>query len=111
MANTPASTQNQPERGPLPDRGPGRPRRDPPPPDMPAGSGTARSNQKQELPTTGQTTKALGIAFYRAVVQATEEAVANALIPNEDMTGRDGHRSPALPRRRLAEILSRTRAA
>jgi len=38
--------------------------------------------------------------FYEAVVQATEEAVANALIANEDMTGRDGHRSPALPRRR-----------
>ena len=37
--------------------------------------------------------------FFEAVVQATEEAVANALIANEDMTGRDGHRSPALPRR------------
>ncbi len=49
--------------------------------------------------------------FYRAVVQATEESVANALIANEDMTGRDGHRSPALPRHRLAEILSRTREA
>ena len=49
--------------------------------------------------------------FYAAVVQATEEAVANALIANEDMTGRDGHRSPALPRHRLAEILSRTRGA
>ena len=46
--------------------------------------------------------------FYAAVVQATEEAVANALIANEDMTGRDGHRSPALPRHRLAEILSQT---
>jgi D-aminopeptidase len=45
--------------------------------------------------------------FFEAVVQATEEAVANALIANEDMTGRDGHRSPALPRHRLAEILSR----
>jgi L-aminopeptidase/D-esterase-like protein len=46
--------------------------------------------------------------FFEAVVQATEEAVANALIANEDMTGREGHRSPALPRHRLAEILSRT---
>jgi len=45
--------------------------------------------------------------FFEAVVQATEEAVANALIANEDMTGRGGHRSPALPRHRLAEILSR----
>jgi len=44
--------------------------------------------------------------FYEAVVQATEEAVANALIANEDMSGRDGHRSPALPRHRLAEILA-----
>jgi D-aminopeptidase len=45
--------------------------------------------------------------FFEAVVQATEEAVANALIANEDMTGRAGHRSPALPRHRLAEILAR----
>jgi D-aminopeptidase len=44
--------------------------------------------------------------FFEAVVQATEESVANALIANEDMTGRDGHRTPALPRERLAEILS-----
>ena len=43
--------------------------------------------------------------FYEAVVQATEEAVLNSLIANEDMTGRDGHRSPALPRERLAEII------
>jgi D-aminopeptidase len=44
--------------------------------------------------------------FFAAVVQATEESVANALIANEDMNGRDGHRTPALPRHRLAEILS-----
>lgn len=44
--------------------------------------------------------------FFEAVVQATEEAVANALIANEDMTGQGGHRSPALPRQRLAEILA-----
>jgi D-aminopeptidase len=46
--------------------------------------------------------------FYAAVVQATEEAVANALTANEDMTGRDGHRSPAMPRQRVAELI-RTR--
>jgi L-aminopeptidase/D-esterase-like protein len=44
--------------------------------------------------------------FYEAVVQATEEAVVNALVANEEMTGRDGHRSPALPRARVAELLS-----
>jgi D-aminopeptidase len=45
--------------------------------------------------------------FYTAVVEATEEAVANALVANEEMTGRDGHRTPALPRDRVVEILSR----
>lgn len=35
--------------------------------------------------------------FYTAVVQATEEAVLNALVANETMVGRDGLRSPALP--------------
>ncbi len=43
--------------------------------------------------------------FYASVVQATEEAVANALAASEDMTGRDGHRSPALPRDRVAELM------
>ena len=42
--------------------------------------------------------------FYAAVVQATEEAVANALVANEDMTGRDGRRVPALPRDRVAAL-------
>jgi D-aminopeptidase len=44
--------------------------------------------------------------FYAAVVQSTEEAVLNALVANEDMTGRAGHRTPALPRDRLARLLS-----
>jgi D-aminopeptidase len=43
--------------------------------------------------------------FYEAVVQSTEEAVANALVANEDMTGRDGHRTPALPRDRVTALL------
>ncbi|HEX6451927.1 MAG TPA: P1 family peptidase [Trebonia sp.] len=45
--------------------------------------------------------------FYEAVVQATEEAVANSLTANEDTTGIDGHRSPALPRDRVASIVAR----
>jgi L-aminopeptidase/D-esterase-like protein len=44
--------------------------------------------------------------YYEAVVQASEEAVANALVANEDMTGRDGHRTPALPRARVTELLA-----
>jgi L-aminopeptidase/D-esterase-like protein len=44
--------------------------------------------------------------YYEAVVQATEEAVVNALVANEDMTGRNGHRSPALPRDRVTGLLA-----
>ena len=44
--------------------------------------------------------------YYEAVVQACEEAVVNALVANEDMTGRDGHRSPALPRDRVIGLLA-----
>jgi len=47
--------------------------------------------------------------FYTAVVQGTEEAVANALAANEDMTGRDGHRSPALPRDRVTALFAARR--
>jgi D-aminopeptidase len=32
--------------------------------------------------------------------------VVNSLVANDDMTGRDGHRTPALPRDRVVEILS-----
>ncbi|TCO50674.1 P1 family peptidase [Actinocrispum wychmicini] len=45
--------------------------------------------------------------FYAAVVQSVEEAVLNALTANETMIGREGHRSPALPRERLATLLNR----
>lgn len=44
--------------------------------------------------------------FYEAVVQATEEAVLNSLVANEEMIGRDGHRSPALPRDRVAALVT-----
>ena len=36
---------------------------------------------------------------------AVEEAVLNALVVNDDMIGRDGHRSPRLPLDRLAQLL------
>ncbi|BDZ54234.1 aminopeptidase [Agromyces marinus] len=35
--------------------------------------------------------------FFEAVVQATEEAVANVLVAARDMVGRDGHANVALP--------------
>lgn len=43
--------------------------------------------------------------LYTAVVQSVEEAVLNALVVNEEMVGRDGHRSPALPLARLSTLL------
>lgn len=43
--------------------------------------------------------------FYAAVVHSVEEAVLNALVVNADMTGRDGHRSPALPHDQLRALL------
>jgi D-aminopeptidase len=46
---------------------------------------------------------------FTGVVQATEEAVVNALIDNHPMTGRDNHRVDALPHDRLREIMKRLR--
>src|SRR5881628_1541365 len=43
--------------------------------------------------------------LFAGVVQATEEAVVNALIDNHSMTGRDNHRVDALPHDRLREIM------
>lgn len=45
--------------------------------------------------------------LYAAVVQAAEEAVVDALVANEEMVGYRGHRTPALPRDRVADLLRR----
>ena len=42
--------------------------------------------------------------LFTATVEATEEAIINALVDNHDMTGRDDHKVPALPHDRLREI-------
>jgi D-aminopeptidase len=47
--------------------------------------------------------------IFTGVVQATEEAVVNALVDNDSMTGRDNHRVEALPHDRLREIMKRFR--
>ncbi|MDX6533990.1 MAG: D-aminopeptidase [Gaiellales bacterium] len=49
--------------------------------------------------------------LYAAVVAAVEEAVVDALVANDEMTGRSGHRTPALPRERLAEVVRGDQAA
>ena len=43
--------------------------------------------------------------IYAGVVQATEEAVVNALVVNREMVGRDGHRTPALPHGQVTGLL------
>src|ERR1700704_1256135 len=43
--------------------------------------------------------------IFAGVVQATEEAVANALVDNQTMTGADDHRVEALSHDRLRELL------
>jgi D-aminopeptidase len=45
--------------------------------------------------------------LFTGVVQATEEAVVNALIDNHSMTGRGNHRVDALPRDRLRALLKK----
>jgi L-aminopeptidase/D-esterase-like protein len=47
--------------------------------------------------------------IFTGVVQATEEAVVNALVDNDSMTGRDNHRVEALPHDRLREIMKHSR--
>ncbi len=44
--------------------------------------------------------------FYEAVVQGIEEAVINSMVANEDMIGRNGHRSPCLPRVKVEQLLN-----
>jgi L-aminopeptidase/D-esterase-like protein len=43
--------------------------------------------------------------LFAATVQATEEAIVNALVAAETMVGADGHRAVALPHDRLREVL------
>lgn len=46
-------------------------------------------------------------ALFDATVEATEEAILNALVAAETMTGRDGHKVEALPHDRVREILEK----
>jgi D-aminopeptidase len=46
-------------------------------------------------------------ALFDCVIEATEEAIVNALIAAETMTGRDGVTARALPHGRLLEIMAR----
>ncbi len=45
--------------------------------------------------------------LFEATVQATEEAIINAMVAAETMTGADGHRAVALPHDRLRAVLKK----
>ena len=45
--------------------------------------------------------------LFAATVQATEEAIVNAMVAADTMTGRDGHTAIALPHDRLREVLKK----
>lgn len=45
--------------------------------------------------------------LFGATVEATEEAIINAMVAAETMVGRDGNRSDALPHKQMQEILKR----
>jgi D-aminopeptidase len=45
--------------------------------------------------------------LFEATVQATEEAIVNALVAAETMTGVDGHKVIALPHERLKQVLKK----
>ncbi|HSL10137.1 MAG TPA: P1 family peptidase [Actinomycetota bacterium] len=63
--------------------------------------GPARSIEVEMLPDT-----AISDLFW-AAIEATEEAILNALCAAETMTGRDGITAHALPHDRLLEVMSR----
>jgi D-aminopeptidase len=46
-------------------------------------------------------------ALFDATIEATEEAILNALVAAETLTGRDGITAEALPHDRLVEIMTR----
>jgi L-aminopeptidase/D-esterase-like protein len=45
--------------------------------------------------------------IFEGAVQATEEAIINAMLAAETMTGRSGHRVAALSHDRLREVLKK----
>ena len=45
--------------------------------------------------------------LFEATVQATEEAIVNAMVAARDMTGEDGHHATALPHAELIRLLRR----
>jgi D-aminopeptidase len=69
-----------------------------------ANAGAARAN---DTATVQMLSNARISAVFEATVQATEEAIVNALVAAETMTGIDGHRSEAISHDALRAVLRR----
>lgn len=71
----------------------------------------ARESDAGAAPFAGSDVKALTndamSPLFESTVAATEEAIVNALVAGETMTGRDGHRIEGLPHARVQEILKK----
>ena len=67
----------------------------------PGAAGSTGLHQLSMLPNDGLD------AIFLATVQATEEAVINAMVAADTMTGIDGHTVIALPHERLREVLKK----
>ena len=70
---------------------------------------TANAGSAGARPTSGVTllSNSQISVLFEATVEATEEAIINAMVAAETMVGRDGNRSEALPHDQLQEILGR----
>ena len=70
---------------------------------------TANAGSAGARPTSGVTLLSNSeiSVLFEATVEATEEAIINAMVAAETMAGRDGNRSEALPHNQLQEILGR----
>ena len=55
--------------------------------------------------TSGRSATASSTALFDGVIEATEEAIVNALVAAETMVGRDGITAHALPHDRLLEVM------
>ena len=65
-----------------------------------------RGDDRAILPYTRLADTRIDILF-QATIEATEEAVLNALVAAETMTGRDGNTAYAIPHDRLQEVMAR----
>ena len=79
-----------------------------PPPPLPGPALPARPPRVRQVATLDD---AWISPLFWATIEATEEAIVNALVAAETMTGVDGHTAHALPHDRLQEIWARHTAA